>query len=108
MRIEVHGEDTISTQARTYGEYRLFATLAQILDTNRVTHARLALQRSKAGRDCDGVSCTVTVAIEGTRPLRIQASADHPYAAINRAVKKLSDRCCPSDSADLPMSSSTS
>ena len=101
MRIEVLGEETISAQARTYGEYRLFATLSQIVDTNRVTHARLALQRRKPRRDCDQVSCTVTVAIDGINALRVQASADHPCGAINRAVERLSDRCCPSNSAAL-------
>ena len=91
MRIEVLGEETISAQARTYAEYRLFAALSQIVDTNRVKHARLVLQRTKPSRTCDSVSCTVTVEIEGSTSLRIQVFADHPYAAVNRAVQRLSD-----------------
>ena len=47
MRIEVLGYDTISAQARTYAEYRLFAELSRVADTNRVRHARLVLRRRK-------------------------------------------------------------
>jgi ribosome-associated translation inhibitor RaiA len=93
MRIEVLGEETISAQARTYAEYRLFAALSQNVDTNRVKHARLTLQRTKPNRVCDSVSCTVTVDFEDSNPLRIQAAGDHPYAAINRAVERLSEGC---------------
>ena len=91
MRIEVLGEGTISAQARTYAEYRVFAALSQLVDTNRVTHARLVLRRTKLGPTCDSVSCRVTVDIEGSKPLRIQVAADHPYAAVNRAVERLSE-----------------
>ena len=89
MRIEVVGHDTISAQARTYAEYRLFAELSRVVDTNRVRHARLVLQRTKDERMRDSVSCAVTVDIEGTDPLRIRTSGTHPYAAINRAVERL-------------------
>jgi ribosome-associated translation inhibitor RaiA len=91
MRIEVLAEGTISAQARTYAEYRLFAALTQLVDTSRVTRARLVLKRTTPGRTRDSVSCTVAVDIEGGDSLRIQVAADHPYAAINRAVERLSD-----------------
>jgi ribosome-associated translation inhibitor RaiA len=86
MRIEVVGEDTISAQARIYAEYRLFAALSQVMDTNRIRHARLTLRHSRAG---ESVSCTVTVDIQDGESLRIQTSAEHPYAAINRAIERL-------------------
>ena len=47
MRIEVLGYDTMSAQAQTYAEYRLFAELSRVADTNRVRHARLVLRRRK-------------------------------------------------------------
>lgn len=97
MRIEVLGYDTMSAQARTYAEYRLFAELSRVADTNLVRHARLVLRRGKDDRAEESVSCTVTVDIEGGDPLRIQTSAAHPYAAINRAVERLSEKTsCPS------------
>ena len=89
MRIEVVGHDTISSQARTYAEYRLFAELSRVVDTSRVRHAGLVLQRAKDARTRGGVSCTVTVDIEGYDPLRIRTSGAHPYEAINRAVERL-------------------
>ena len=91
MRIEVLGNETISAQARTYAEYRLFAELSRVADTNRVRHARLVLRRRKDEQADRSVSCTVTVDIEGGDPLRVQTSAAHPYAAINRAVERLSE-----------------
>ena len=36
MRIEVVGEGTISQQARTYAEYRVFAALTQFSDADKV------------------------------------------------------------------------
>src|SRR5689334_8730362 len=90
MRIEVLGYDTMSAQARTYAEYRLFAELSRVVDTTRVRHACLVLQRRDDDRAGESVSCTVSVDIDGCDPLRVQTSAAHPYAAINRAVERLS------------------
>ena len=95
MRIEVIGYDAMSAQARTYAEYRLFAGLSRVVDTRRVRHARLVLQRREGDRADESVSCTVSVDIDGCDPLRIQASAAHPYAAINRAVERLSETSWP-------------
>ena len=92
MRIEVLGEDTISPQARTYGEYRLFAALSQVVDTNRVSHARLTLRRVRPDRAWDSVSCTVTVELEGGDAMEIHVCGSHPYAAINRAMERLRAR----------------
>ena len=89
MRIEVLGEDSISRQARTYAEYRLFAALSEVVDTGRVRHARLVLRRTKDTRAGEGVSCTVLVDSEGGGTLRIRTSGGHPYAAVNRAVERL-------------------
>jgi len=90
MRIEVFGEETISAQARTYAEYRLFAALSQVMDTNRVQQARLTLKRTKPDRGGEKVSCTVNVDIRDGNSLQIETSGEHPYAAINRAVERVS------------------
>ena len=100
MRIEVLGYDTMSAQARTYAEYRLFAELSRVVDTNRVRHARLVLQRRENDRADASVSCAVSVDIDGCDPLRIQTSAAHPYAAINRAVQRLSETSWPPRAAE--------
>jgi ribosome-associated translation inhibitor RaiA len=91
MRIEVLGEHSISQQARSYAEYRLFAVLSQVVDTARVRHARLVLRRTKHGQDSQSVSCTVTIEIDSNDMFRIRTTGDHPYAAINRAMERLSE-----------------
>jgi hypothetical protein len=88
MRITVMGGDSISPQARAYGEYRLFAALSQVLDTGRVQNASLVLGRAKSRRHCDGVVCTMTVEFEGGEVTRLRTFGEHPYAAINRAVER--------------------
>ena len=89
MRIEVGGAATISQQARTYAEYRVFAALTQFMDAEKVRRARVALRPVDRGRGCDSIACTVTVALEGADSIRIRATGPHGYAAINRAVERI-------------------
>jgi ribosome-associated translation inhibitor RaiA len=91
MHIEVVGDESISQQARTYAEYRVFAALSRLVDTDRVRRARLILRRTQSKRAGEGVACTVTVDIKDGDSLRVRTSGDHPYAAINRAVERLAE-----------------
>lgn len=86
MRIEVVGDDTISQQARTYAEYRVFAALTQFSD--KVRRVRVLLRRVKLGSGCEGLACTVTIAL-GADSCRIRSTGPHAYAAINRAVERI-------------------
>lgn len=88
MRIEISGDNSISRQALTYAEYRLFAALSRVLDTGRVRKASLVLRRATSRRHCDGVVCTVTVELTGGDVTRLNTFGAHPYAAINRAVER--------------------
>ena len=89
MRIHVLGEDTISPQARTYAEYRVFAALTQLAEREQVRRARVVLRPAAGERGCEGVTCTVTVALNGSRAIRVRSRGDHAYAAINRAVERI-------------------
>lgn len=89
MRIEIVGDDSMSPQARTYAEYRLFAALSQIVDTSQVRSASLVLRRARSRRYCDGAVCTVVVELNDGEVARLRALGAHPYAAINRAVERL-------------------
>ena len=89
MRIEIIGDDSVSFQARTYAEYRLFAALPQVVDTSQVRSASLLLRRAKSRRHCDGTVCTVLVELNTGEVARVRALGTHPYAAINRAVERL-------------------
>lgn len=92
MRIEVVGADTISQQARTYAEYRVFAALTRVADAETVQRARVVLRPVVRSRGCDSIACTVTVAVEGADSIRIRTTGPHAYAAINRAVERLRSR----------------
>jgi ribosome-associated translation inhibitor RaiA len=89
MRIEVVGDRTISQQARTYAEYRVFAALAQFSKADTVRHVRVLLRPVKLGGGCEDIACTVTVALDGSDSYRIRATGPHAYAAINRAVERI-------------------
>ena len=89
MRIEVVGRDTISQQARTYAEYRVFAALTHFANAEKVRRARVVLRPVEGGRGCDSVACTVTVALPGADSIRIRATGPHAYAALNRAVERI-------------------
>jgi hypothetical protein len=67
MRVTVLGEDAISSQATTYAEYRVFAALAQFAEAEKVRWARV-----------------------GSDSLRIRTTGEHAYAAINRAIARIS------------------
>jgi ribosome-associated translation inhibitor RaiA len=89
MRIEVRGDRAISPQARTYAEYRLFAALTQLTQTNHVRRAVVRLREIQPGRGSAGIACTITVTRTGFQPIRIRTIGSHAYAAINTAVDRL-------------------
>lgn len=71
LRVEVLGDYTICSQARAYAEYRVFAALTQITDTEKVRHARVVLRSVSGEGSRDRVACTVTVALDGSNHLRV-------------------------------------
>lgn len=95
MRIDVLGDDTISRQARTYAEYRLFAALPYVIDISRVSSARVVLQHVDQDERCSRVSCAVEIELDTGEVLRVTATGDHPYAAINRMIDELKDDAQP-------------
>jgi ribosome-associated translation inhibitor RaiA len=88
IRIQVVGKDSISPQARTYAEYRMFAALAPFAE--RVRGARVVLRPLEGDVGCERVVCAVTINAEGDGgTLRIRTTGAHVYAAINRAVERV-------------------
>ena len=90
MRIEVIGVNTITLQARTYAEYRVFAALTQFSEGEKVRRVRVVLRPVNLGSGCDGIACIVTITLEGSDSFRIRTTGPHAYAAINRAVERSS------------------
>ena len=87
-RIHVVGDhNKISSQARTYAEYRLFAALTR--DAVKFRRARVLLRPGGDGRTCDTVTCSLSVGLEPSGSVRVRVTGSHVYAAINRAVEHL-------------------
>jgi len=89
VRIEIVGDGTISQQARTYAEYRVFAALTQFSHAAMVRRVRVLLRPVKLGGNCQDIACTVTVALKGSDSYRIRTTGPHAYAAINRAIERI-------------------
>ena len=87
-RITVIGDKSISAQARTYAEYRVFATLTRHAREFRC--ARVLLGERDGPGKCDTVTCSVTVTLKPSGSVRTRVTGPHAYAAINRAVERLS------------------
>ena len=89
-RILVVGDDKfVNTQARTYAEYRVFSALSR--HTQKFRRVLVVLRQRDDRGTCETVACTVTVALEPSGSVRVRVTAPHVYAAINRAVERLSD-----------------
>jgi ribosome-associated translation inhibitor RaiA len=95
MHIQVIGDESISRQARTYAEYRLFAALSEVFSTPRIDSAFLSLSARESPGGRTHVVCAVAIATDGGECLRIRTRAAHPYAAINSAVARIRERAWP-------------
>jgi hypothetical protein len=89
MRIDVVGAESISAQARTYAEYRTFAALTRLAGREPIRRAGILLRDLPDRHGCARVSCAVTVVFERAAPVRVRATGQHAYGAINRAVERL-------------------
>ena len=87
-RIHVFADaNAISSQARTYAEYRVFSALTR--HAIKFRRARVLLRTSEGPGTCDRVSCALSVALEPSGSVRVRVTGPHVYAAINRAVERL-------------------
>jgi ribosome-associated translation inhibitor RaiA len=89
-RITVVADDkAISSQARTYAEYRVFSALTR--HAIKFRSARVLLRPSDDRDTCARVTCAVSVVLEPSRSVRVRVTGPHVYAAINRAIERLGD-----------------
>jgi hypothetical protein len=103
VRVEVLGADAISSQARAYAEYRVFAALTQITERQRVRRARVVLRAVSRGDRGDRVCCTVTVSLDDVGAFRVRAIGAHAYAAINRAVDRITAMRAPGTTGQISL-----
>jgi ribosome-associated translation inhibitor RaiA len=88
-RIHVFSDDNVSSQARTYAEYRVFSALTR--HALKFRRARVVLRQSDGQGTSDRVTCAVSVALGPSGSVRVRVTGPHVYAAINRAVERLGD-----------------
>jgi ribosome-associated translation inhibitor RaiA len=89
-RIHVVSDDNgISSQAKTYAEYRVFSALTR--HALKFRRARVLLRSSVDAGGSDRVTCAVSVDLEPSGSVQVQVTGPHVYAAINRAVERLGD-----------------
>lgn len=101
LRIEVDGDETVSPQARTYAEYRVFAALTQSPATRCARSARVVLRQVNPDSECSDVDCVVTVHFDSST-MRVRACGAHAYAAINRGVERLRAASKPDPAERIP------
>jgi ribosome-associated translation inhibitor RaiA len=85
----VSNDNAISSQARTYAEYRVFSALMR--HAVKIRRARVLLRASDERGTCDRVTCAVSIALDPSGSVRVRVTGPHVYAAINRAVERLGD-----------------
>jgi hypothetical protein len=89
-RIHVLGDDdAITSQARTYAEYRVFSALTR--HALKFRSARVLLRPIEDRGVNDRVCCAVSVGLDPAGSVRVRVTGPHVYAAINRAVERLGD-----------------
>ena len=82
--IDVVGDESTPWQARTYAEYRFFATLVRHARLIRTVRVRLG----PAGQaDMHLVTCSVDLVLESSGSVHADATAPHAYAAIDHAAE---------------------
>ena len=87
-RIVVISDDaTVSPQARTYAEYRVFAVIGR--HAKRVRRVRVTLEALQGHGGDERLRCAVAVDLERSATLHVRGTGPHIYAAIDRTVERL-------------------
>ena len=95
VRVEVLGEDTISSQARVYADTECSLRSRKLQRFRRFDALVSCFVQSMERAAAIALSCTVTVALDGADPLRVRTIGAHAYAAINRAVERITTMRAP-------------
>lgn len=87
MRIAVHDADARNvTDLRAYSEYRMFAAVSQY--SRSCAHLDVHLSERQTSRE--PYVCNVVLEMKPAGLVRVRATGDRPYLAIDRAAERLS------------------
>jgi ribosome-associated translation inhibitor RaiA len=92
MRIDVHDTGNhFDDQRRAYAEYRVFSTLATLVDV--VCQVGVGLARAadaaESSTSRDVFACSASIRLCSGRQMDAAAHAQHPYEAIDRAARRI-------------------
>lgn len=87
MQIAVHDADARNvTDLRAYSEYRMFAAVSRFSSSC----ARIDVRLSERQTAREPYVCTVVLEMRPSGQVRVRATGDRPYLAIDRAAERLS------------------
>ena len=82
MDMTIHAREPVNAQVRAYVEYRMFSAISRFGSRCGRLHVRLDSTQSRTG-------CALTLDLQPAGRVRVRATADHLYAAIDRSAERL-------------------
>jgi ribosome-associated translation inhibitor RaiA len=85
MNIAIHAHEPITPQVRAYIEYRMFSAIGRL--GRKCVHLSVRLHSTELGaRHC----CALALDLKQAGHVRVRATADHLYAAVDQSAQRLS------------------
>ena len=85
MNIAIHADEPVTPQVRAYIEYRLFSAIGRF--AHECGHLSVRLHSTEVGaRHC----CALALDLKPAGHVRVRATADHLYAAVDKSAQRLS------------------
>jgi ribosome-associated translation inhibitor RaiA len=85
MNIAIHADEQIAPQVRAYIEYRMFSAIGRF--GRKCVHLSVRLNSTEAGARH---SCSLALDLKPAGHVRVRATADHLYAAVDQSAERLS------------------
>ena len=85
MNISIHAREPIAPQVRAYIEYRMFSAIGRLGRTCAHLSVRLESTEARSRH-----SCSLALDLKPAGHVRVRATADHLYAAVDQSARRLS------------------
>ncbi len=87
MNMSIHAHEPVEPPVRAYIEYRMFSAIGHL----RGTWEHLDVRLDSTGMGARH-ACTLALDLKAGGRVRVRATADHLYAAVDRSARRLSRR----------------
>jgi ribosome-associated translation inhibitor RaiA len=85
MNIAIHAKEPIAAQVKAYIEYRMFSAIGRF--GRKCVHLSVRLDSTDVGARH---SCALALDLKPAGHVRVRATADHLYAAVDQSAQRLS------------------